>query len=130
MHVEQLVAQLAGAREALVGIARERLEHDRVELGRARLVERRRRHDVALLDLEQRLVLVLAREQRARGEQLVQDDADGPQVAARVEVAAARDRLGRHVRELALHAAGLRAQLRRLRLRDAEVDDLEVAARS
>ena len=126
LHREQLVAQLGGAAEPLVGIACERAEHDRVELRRARLVERRRRHDVAALDLEQGLVLVLAREQRPRRQQLVRDHADGEQVGARVELLA-RDRLGRHVRELSLHAAGLRAKLRRLRLRDTEVDDLDVA---
>jgi hypothetical protein len=121
----QRIAQLAGVREPLVGFARQRAQHDRIELGRAALVERRRRHRVAALDLHQRLVLVLGREQRARGQQLVRDHADREQIAARIEVFAG-ERLGRHVRELALDPAGLRAQLRRLRLGDPEVDDLDL----
>jgi hypothetical protein len=120
----ELLAQLGRGRVPLAWITRERLQHDRVELGRARLVERGRRHDVAALQLEQRLVLVLAREQGARREQLVRDHAGREQIAARVEVLAG-DRLRRHVRELPLHATRLRAELRRLRLRDAEVDHLE-----
>jgi hypothetical protein len=122
----QLVAQLGGAGEPVVGFARQRAQDDRVELGRAALVERRRRHDVAALDLHQRLVLVLGREQRASGQQLVRDHARREQVAARVELLA-RERLGRHVGELALDPPGLGAELRRLRLGDAEVDDLDLA---
>ncbi|HSN28879.1 MAG TPA: hypothetical protein VLT45_21475 [Kofleriaceae bacterium] len=111
LDVEQRRAHLARRVEAIVGVARECLERDRVELGRAALVEGRGRHDLALLHLEQRLVLVLAREQRPRRQQLVQDHAARPEVAAAVEILATGDRLRRHVRELALHASGLRAQL-------------------
>jgi len=111
-HAHELVAHLERAPEPIIWITRERLEHDRIELGRAVLVERRRRHDVAALDLHQGLVLVLAREQRPRGEQLVQDHAARPHIRARIEIATTGDGLGRHVRELALHATGLRAELR------------------
>ena len=125
-HRVERVAQVARAGEPIVGIAGQRLQHDGVERGRAALVERRWRLHVAALQLHQCLVLVLGCEQRSRREQLVGDHAGGEQIAAGVEFLAG-ERLGRHVGELAFDPAGLRAQLRRLRLGDPEVDDLDLA---
>ena len=58
--------------------------------------------------------------------QLVQDDADGEDVAAAIDRRAAA-LLGRHVADLALERAGQRLHFARRRLGDAEVDDLDRA---
>src|SRR5262249_40867890 len=121
------VAELAGRRKPIGGLAREGLPHDRVELRWTAPVVRRWRGGLAAPGLQQRLIFVLVFEQRAEGPELLGGYARGPKGPSRVELLAAGDRLWGHVRELALHTAGMRTQRRRLRLRDAEVDDLELA---
>ena len=98
-------------------------------LGRDLARIRRRLREVHEHDLRRRLGL----EGQAPREELVEDDADRVEVAARVERIAAR-LLGAHVLGRAADDAGARdAGLLRLgaHLREAEVDDLhEVAARA
>ena len=65
-------------------------------------------------------------EERRPGHELVKEHPEREEIAAPVE-RAARELLGRHVRQLALHRAGARAGEPALGLRDAEVQDLHRA---
>ena len=122
----QRFGELAGGLEPLLGRFRERLEHDVFELfGDVRVVERRRRH-LDFADLLQRVEVALAEEQALEREQLVQHDPEREDVAAVVDVEAA-DLLRAHVAELALQDPDLRLRCLAGRLRDAEVDDLDLA---
>jgi hypothetical protein len=76
---------------------------------------------------EQNVEVVGRAEQPLAHEHLGQHDADREDVAAAVEIAA-RDLLGRHVAILALERTGLGLGFALLRVRDAEVAQLHVAA--
>src|SRR5688572_30435049 len=89
-------------------------------------VEKSVRLHVDVADLLERREIGLALEQTLTGQTLVEHRADREDVAAPIERQAAH-LLGRHVAELALEHAGHRARVARRRLRDAEVDDLDLA---
>ena len=110
-----------------VEIARQRLADDLLELRLHFRVLRGDRRHLGLAHQLDRLVVGLAVEQALAGEQLVQQDADGEDVGAAVDLLAA-GRLGRQVAELALdHARVGRLELRG-RLGQAEVHQLHLAA--
>ena len=127
-HVVERVGHLARGREAIVAVARQRLQHDVVELGRAHRVLERRRWHLAPAHALDGLDVVGALEQAAAGQHLVKHDAARKDVDAAVDVVATLGLLGRHVGVLALHGAAL-GRLGRLaqRLGDAEVEQLHAA---
>ena len=92
--------------------------------GQVGIVARRRR-DLGLADLAHRLEVGARGEQRRRGHELPRDDAHREHVGDRADRHAERG-LGRHVAELALDLSALGVELPARRLRDAEVDHLEV----
>ena len=100
----QRVAEVGGVLIAIVRVARERLAHDRLELGLDLRVQRGDRRHARLAHELDGLVVGLAVEQPAAGEHLPQDDADREHVGAVIDLEPAR-RLGRQVAELALHDA-------------------------
>ena len=121
---DELAAQLAH-----VGVARRlvlghRPRDDRRELAADARVHRVRRRVDALADSLQHLVRVLAAEGQLPGRQLIEQDADGEHVGAKVD-AAALDVLGRHVRGRAEELARHRHALLVDHLRDAEVGELD-----
>ena len=110
---------------AVLDVLRQRLEDDALELVGDLPVVRRRRQDLDVADLLQRREVALADEQALAGQELVEHD------AAREDVAAPIDRqpahlLRRHVAELALEDAGLGLGALARRLRDTEVDELDL----
>ena len=111
---------------AIVDVLRERLEHDLLELLGDASVVRRGRHDLDVLHLLEGGEVGLADEEPLTREQLVEHDADGEDVAASIERQPPH-LLGRHVAELPLEDARLRLASLARRLRDAEVDDLDLA---
>ncbi len=123
--VVEPLAKQRRARQAALDIALERGEHDRIQRGRTRRVVARRRHDLGLADAAHRLEVRLRREQRRRGDQLPRDHARREHVGRRADGEAER-RLRRHVAELAFDLTALGVQRAALRLRDAEVDHLQV----
>ena len=94
--LRERVLQIARRLEALVEIARQRLAHDLLELRRDLGVLRGDRRHLGLPHQLDRLVVGLAVEEALAGQQLVQEDADGEDVGAAVDLLAAR-RLGRQV---------------------------------
>ncbi len=118
--------QVDGVLVAVVDVLRERLEDDLLELLGDAAVVGARRQDLDVADLLERREVALAQEQPLAGEQLVEHDAEGEDVAAPVERQAAH-LLGRHVAELALEDAGLGLARLAGRLGDAEVDELDLA---
>ena len=122
----ELVVEIDRVLVAILGILRERLQHDALELVGNAAVVRRRRQDLDVANFLERRKVALADEQPLAGEQLVEHDAAREHVAAPIDRNAA-DLLGRHVAELALEDAGLRLVALVRGLRDAEVDDLDLA---
>ncbi len=132
-HLAEADGELFGALEAIARFFRERLQRDVDErlgdhaIRRDRRRVRRRLRQVHQDDLRGRLRL----EGQPSRKELVENDADRVEVAARVERVAAT-LLGRHVLGRAAHDSGARDRRLRfldLHLREAEVDDLhEVAA--
>ena len=122
----QVGEHLAAPLVAIVDVLRERLQdHALDHLGDVR-VDRSRVLDVDVADLLERREVGLALKQALAGQALVKHRADREDVAAAIERQAA-DLLGRHVPELALEHAGHRARVAGRGLRDAEVDDLDLA---
>ena len=124
--------------EALLRVLLETVPDDALEAGRDVLVRDGEVRRVFLQDRRHRVGGRVAVERAPAREHLVEDRAEGEDVAARVGGLAA-DLLGRHVAERAEHDAGLRArgrgrQVRRLaallrvrELGEAEVEDLHAA---
>ena len=81
----EIGGELRGRLVAIGDVARERLEADRIELGRDAAVEVRRRRHLGLADLLHQRELGVAAEQLLRRQHLVEDDAGGEHVGARVE---------------------------------------------
>ena len=106
---------------------RERAQDDALELGRVVADERRGRRELALQNRVHDLVIALAAERALAGGRLVEHAAEREDVAPAID-GAARDLLGRHVRDLALELPGARLLVELAeRLRDAEVADLRDA---
>src|SRR5262249_20988961 len=125
---EELVEILRERLRGLVAVgdvAGERAGDDGVELGGYAAIELRRGRDLRLAHLLHERELGVAAEELFGGQHLVEDDAGGEDVGARVDGHAA-DLLGRHVAELAFEHADLARELHE-RLRDAEVEHLDAA---
>jgi hypothetical protein len=93
--------------------------------------DRRRRRRRGGQVLHQHLAVALADERHAAGDHLVEHDAEGVDVGAVIDVAAALALLGGHVRRRAHHQAGAGAPRARLiagELGDAEVEQLDEVA--
>ena len=99
---------------------------DRPELGVAG-VHLRDRHRVVRRDRIKNRVVVLPFEGSPPGHRLVEQDREGPDVGAMIDVVAPR-LLGRHVQRTAEQRPGLRQPVRVLflELRDAEIDELRL----
>ena len=110
-------------------VARERFEHDAIDAER-NVAERTRRRHVAFHDALDHLRVGLAMEEPSHGEHLPEHDAERIDVDASVDLAAG-ELLGGHVSELAFEpGAGVGHVEAVSGLRDAEVDDLHLAARA
>ena len=118
--------QVDRVRVAVIRIARERLQHDALELLWNLLVVVGRRLDLDVAHLLERREVALADEQPLPRQQLVEHDADREDVAALVDRQAAH-LLRRHVAELPLQDSGLGGRRLAGRLGDAEVDQLDLA---
>ena len=118
--------KLLRARPPLVPVARERLEHDRLERRRVLGVDRGRRRRILVADLARDDEVVVPAKQPPTQGQLPQDRAQREHVAAAVERLAAA-LLRRHVRDLALEGAVPGVGLQRGHAGDAEVDQLHAA---
>src|SRR5262249_34373302 len=95
------------SQEALIPVARERAAHDRVELVRDALHERREVRNGRLQDLAERRHVALALEERRVRDRLEEDDRRGEDVAPAIELDRL-DLLRRHVRRFSLDVAALR----------------------
>jgi hypothetical protein len=124
------VCELGRARKALIGLPLQTAEHDLLELrmNLGVLTERRR---IGLQNRRKELAEVVAHEREVPRHQLVEDDADRPNVRAVVDALRRAKLLRRHVERRAEHglrrresARAGRESARSLRLRDAEVEDL------
>ncbi len=121
-----LALHLAGRREAVVGVARQRLEDQRVDLQRQPRIEIPRRLDPAFAHGVEDRHLAFAGEEPPAGEHLEQQRAEREDVGTRID-RASPGLLGGHVLELALERAHLRLRGLGDRLDDAEVAELDVA---
>ena len=127
-HAVEIVGQRLPGRVALRRIARQRAGDDAVQLGRDVAANRRRRRDLHLDHVLQRLKFALPTKQLPPRQQLPEDGAQGEQIRATVG-GQVLDPLGRAVGELPLEGAvtgpldlGLTE-----RLGDAEVEQLHPA---
>ena len=88
-ELRQRVLQLVGVLEALIGLAREGAPDHLVELLWDLRVERRQRRNARLSYQLDGLVIGLSVEEAAPGQHLEEDDADGEDVGAVVDLASA-----------------------------------------
>ncbi len=102
------LGEFARGRKALVGILRQRLRHDPVELGGHSHIERGRHRGIVLDDLLRDGPGALPRKRLLAGQELVQDDTRRKNIGAPVD-AQTLDLLGRHVGGRTDHRARLRA---------------------
>jgi hypothetical protein len=125
-EARQILPELTCARVTFVAVPGERSVDDGLELGRDAAVDLRDRRYLRGLDLMEDLDLGVAREQALRSEQLPQDDPDGKDVGAAVDVFP-QCRLGRQVGELSLDDARFAPLELGAGLGQSEVDDLHFA---
>ncbi|HEX7844079.1 MAG TPA: hypothetical protein VF469_41675 [Kofleriaceae bacterium] len=96
-ELRQILSELARRGVALLRIPGERLVDDALEVRRNAPVDLRDRRDLRGLDLVDDLNVGIAGEQALRREQLPQDDPDGKDVGAAIDLPPQRD-LGREIR--------------------------------
>ena len=122
----EVVLQLLRRRVPLVGVARERLHHDRLEVVRIQNVDGLGARSVPFGDPAQHRELRFGLEEPLADRELPQQHADREDVAAAVH-GAGLALLGRHVRDLALERPRGGQHLGGGRLGDAEVHHLHAA---